>query len=120
MTQGNWYFVAVTVQAQGGACGTNCTPTARIWVGGASTPGKLDDVNAGIAYTAANNPTAKTPAVSAAPFMLGTSPTFHGQAGALMSYATVMVYERALPSVEVQFMYRSMKAKMAARGVTLQ
>jgi hypothetical protein len=37
-----------------------------------------------------------------------------------MSYATVMVYGRALTYPEVQMMYRSMKAKMAVRGVSLQ
>jgi hypothetical protein len=31
-----------------------------------------------------------------------------------------MVYGRALTSPEVQLMYRSFKAKMAERGVTLQ
>src|SRR5260370_38438318 len=55
----NWYFIAVTVQAQTG-CGSNCTPAAKIWVGGTATPAVLRDANAGIAYTAAG----------------GTSPSF--------------------------------------------
>jgi len=119
MTPGNWYFVAVTVRAQSG-CGTNCTPATNIWVGGPNTPGFLEDVNSGIAYTAAGGATLKTPAVTAGPFVLGTTPTYRGQSSSFMTYATVMVYGRALSNPEVQFMYRTMKAKMAARGVSLQ
>ena len=37
-----------------------------------------------------------------------------------MTTATTMVYSRALTAPEVQLMYRSMKAKMEERGVTLQ
>ncbi|MEO8596822.1 MAG: hypothetical protein ABI759_26115 [Candidatus Solibacter sp.] len=119
MTAGNWYFVAATVKAQTG-CGSNCTPTVSIWVGGATAPGALQDVNAGIAYTAANSPTTKTPAVTAGPFVLGTTPTYRGQSTSGMSFASLMVYDRALTNTEVQFMYRSMRPKMAAKSVTLQ
>ena len=37
-----------------------------------------------------------------------------------MTHASMMVYNRALTYPEVQLMYRSMKVKMTARGVTLQ
>ena len=116
----NWYFTAVTVQAQTGGCGANCTPAAKIWVGGATTPGVLTDVNAGVAYTSANSPSTKTPNVSAGPFVIGINGTGSGADSPVMSYATAMVYSRALTYPEVQMMYRSMRAKMAARGVTLQ
>lgn len=116
----NWYFMAVTVQAQTGGCGANCVPTARIWVGGAVIPGQLTDVNAGVAYTSANSPATKTPNVSAGPFVMGINGTGSGADSSIMSYATTMVYSRALTYPEIQMMYRSMMAKMAARGVTLQ
>jgi hypothetical protein len=115
----NWYFVAVTVQAQTG-CGTNCTPVGKIWVGGAVTQGLLTDVIAGVAYASANSPSTKTPNVSAGPFVIGINGTGDGSDSSNMSYATTLVYSRALTSPEVQTMYQSMKMKMAARGVTLQ
>jgi hypothetical protein len=116
----NWYFVAVTVQAQTGGCGASCVPTAKIWVGGAATPGLLSDVNAGVSYASVNSPSTKTPNVSTGPFVIGINGTGSGQDSSVMSYATVMVYGRALTYPEVQMMYRSMKAKMAVRGVSLQ
>jgi hypothetical protein len=123
----NWYFIAVTVQAQT-SCGANCTPTARVWVGGAATPGVLADAMAGAAYTAAagTNPavSTKTPNVAAGPLVLGYNAhgdTYGGVGQAtVMTNATTMVYGRALTYPEVQSMYLSMKAKMKERGVTLQ
>jgi hypothetical protein len=115
----NWYFIATTVQAQTG-CGSNCTPTANIWVGGAVTPGVLVDVNAGVSWTGVlGTPSPLTPRVAAGPLVLGLSG--YGQSdGSSMTHASMMVYNRALTYPEVQLMYRSMKVKMAARGITLQ
>jgi hypothetical protein len=123
----NWYFIAVTVQAQT-SCGSNCTPTARVWVGGAATPGVLADAMAGAPYTAAaaTNPavSTKTPNVSAGPLVLGYNAhgdTYGGTGQAtVMTNATTMVYSRALTFREVEAIYRNMKTMMAARGVTLQ
>ena len=116
----NWYFIAVTVQAQT-SCGSNCVPAVKIWVGGASTPGVLADVNAGVAYTLASPTTpaaaTKTPNVSAGPLIIGSNA--HNDEST-MSFATTMVYDRPLTQAEVQLMYASMKSKMKARGVTLQ
>lgn len=47
-------------------------------------------------------------------------PPIWGADSSLMSYATTMVYSRALTYPEAQMKYRSWKAKMAARGVTVQ
>ena len=116
----NWYFIATTVQAQTG-CGSNCMPTAKIWVGGATTPGVLADANAGVTWTAGQSgaPANLTPQVAAGPLVLGI--TGYSQTdGSSMTHATTMVYSRALTYPEVQLVYRSMKVKMAARGVTLQ
>ena len=111
----NWYFVTVTVQAQTGSCGANCVPTARVWVGGAVTPGVLTDVNSGV-----SGGSTSTPNVGAGAFLIGSNKAGSGQDSPVMSYAATMVYSRALTSPEVQMIYRSMKVKMAARGVTLQ
>jgi hypothetical protein len=116
-TQGNWYFVAATVRAALG-CGSNCVPAASIWVGGATAPGVLSDVLAGSAYTSAGAAT-KTPAVVSGPFVLGMSNT-NGDARSSVSYASLMVYDRALSYPELQSMYKSMRAKMTTRGVQLQ
>jgi hypothetical protein len=123
----NWYFIAVTVQAQT-SCGSNCTPTASVWVGGAVTPDVLTDAIAGVSYMAAGGTTpavsTRTPNVSVGPLVLGMNTradTYSGNGEATsMTTATTMVYSRALTYPEVQMMYRSMKAKMAERGVTLQ
>jgi hypothetical protein len=123
----NWYFIAVTVQAQTG-CGANCTPAAKIWVGGAVTPGVLADANSGIGYTAAGGTSpsvsSKTPNVAAGPLVLGLNARGNTYAGlgepTIMTTATTIVYSRALTVPEVQLMYRSMKAKLQERGVTLQ
>jgi len=116
----DWYFIAVTVQAQT-SCGSDCVPVAKIWVGGASTPGVLADVNAGVGYTLASPTTpaaaTKTPNVSAGPLIIGSNA--HNDQST-MSFATTMVYDRPLTPAEVQLMYESMKVKMKARGVTLR
>jgi hypothetical protein len=123
----NWYFIAVTVEAQT-SCGANCTPAAKIWVGGAVTPGVLKDTNAGIAYTAAGGTSppvsSKTPNVAAGPLVLGLNVRGNTYAGigepTIMTTATTIVYSRALTAPEIELMYRSMKAKMQERGVMLQ
>jgi hypothetical protein len=123
----NWYFIAVTVQAQAG-CGANCTPAAKVWVGGAVTPGVVTDANAGVSYTAAGSTTpvvaTKTPNIGAGPLVLGLNADgdTYAHAGQAMigTTATTMVYSRALTYPEVQLMYESLKAKMKERGVTLQ
>jgi hypothetical protein len=106
-TAGNWYFMAAVVTS-----GT--PPTAKLWVG---VSGGLSDKLNGVPRTATGGSPASTPNVTAGPLVLGFDGT--GRT-ALASYATVMVYGRALTSPEVQLMYRSFKAKMAERGVTLQ
>jgi hypothetical protein len=111
----NWYFVVATVQAQAGGCGASCVPTARVWVGGATAPGVIADVNSGV-----SGGSTATPTVGAGPFLIGTNTTGDGQDSPLMTYATVMVYDRPLTQAEVGFMYQSMKTKMKQRGVTLQ
>ena len=106
----------------------NCTPAAKVWVGGAVTPGVLTDANAGVSYTAAGstNPVVatKTPNVGPGPLVLGLNAdadTF-AHAGQAMTgtTATTMVYSRALTYPEVQLVYQSLKAKMKERGVVLQ
>ena len=115
----NWYFIATTVQAQAG-CGSSCTPTAKVWVGGAVTPGVLKDVNAGVLWTSVlGTPSPLTPSVAAGPLVLGLS-GYGQQDGSSMTHASMMVYNRALTYPEVQLIYLSMKVKMAARGVALQ
>ena len=116
----NWYFIAVTVQAQT-SCGSNCTPEAKIWVGGADSPGVLKDVNAGVSYTTAPATTpavsTRTPNVSAGPLILGINAQGENTS---MSVGTTMVYNRALTSTEVQLIYQGLKSKMKERGVVLQ
>ena len=60
-----------------------------------------------------------TPNVGAGPFVIGMNSTGGGDQSSIMSYATMMVYNRALTYPEVQMMYRSMRTKMASRRVTL-
>ena len=121
----NWYFIAVTVQAQT-SCGSSCTPIAKIWVGGAVTPGVLTDVNAGVSYTntPSFNAATKTPNVGAGPLNLGINAHGDTYSGVgeetIMTTATTMVYGRALEEAEVGLIYNTMKAKMSARGITLQ
>ena len=107
-TLGNWYFIAVTVQANG------ATPIAHMWVG---VGGALVDEIAGVTRTQAGSAT-QTPNVVAAPLRLGMDAS--GTHNAAASYATLLVYSRALGQAEVGLMYNTLKAKMASRGVTLQ
>jgi hypothetical protein len=116
----NWYFIAATVKATTTACTTNCVPVARLWIGGAVTPGVLTDTIAGVSWTdIGGSVTVHTPNVTAAPFVIGMGGTTDDDGGKI-SLATLMVYSRPLTYPEVQMMYQSMKMKMAARGVTLQ
>ena len=108
-TVGNWIFVASTVTANGSS------PLAHMWVG---VSGTLVDELAGVTYTTVWGSPVATPAVTAAPLILGTDPNYDATVNA--SYAGLFVYNRALTYPEVQLVYRSMKVKMAARGVTLQ
>jgi hypothetical protein len=107
---GNWYFIACTVQANG------ANPTAHMWMG---IGGALVDKLAGISRTETGGSSATaTPNVTAAPLRLGTDLGSGQTANA--SYASLFVYGRPLSQAEVGLMYTTMKAKMAARGVTLQ
>jgi hypothetical protein len=108
-TTGNWYFVACTVQANG------ATPTGHMWMG---IGGSLVDEIAGVSRASTGGRPTQTPNVAAAPLQLGIEPggTHHTNA----SYASLFVYSRALSQAEVWLMYNTVKAKMAARGVTLQ
>jgi hypothetical protein len=107
-TIGSWYFIACTVQANG------ATPIARMWTG---IGGALVDKIAGVSRTQVGSAT-QTPNVSATPLRLGmgTGGTHHTSG----SYAGLFVYSRALGRAEVGLMYQTVKAKMAAQGVTLQ
>lgn len=98
LVAGNWYFICLTVTANG------TSPTVHAWVGDA---GVLSDKAVG-----ASRAGSTAPSVSAAPMLLGS--------GSSVSYAGLFVYSRALGQAEVGLMYATLKAKMAARGVTLQ
>jgi hypothetical protein len=75
--------------------------------------GALVDKIAGVSRTASSgSPSTAAPNVAAAPFTTGVE--------ANASYASLFVYSRALSQAEVGLMYKTVKAKMAARGVTLQ
>ena len=106
---GNWYFLACTVQANG------ATPIGHMWVGAGGT---LVDKIAGISRSSTGGSPTQTPNVAAAPMLLGIEPgaTHHTNA----SYANLFVYGRALSQAEVGLMYQTVKAEMAARGVTVQ
>jgi len=101
MTAGDWYFITTTVQANGS------TPTAHIWAGAS---GALTDIIAGVSRAGSGT---ATPNVAAGPLILMPS---RGE----VSYAGLMVYNRALSNAEVQSLYQSFKSKMAERGVTVQ
>ena len=107
---GNWYFIAATVQASG------ATPIAHVWVG---VGGVLVDEIAGVTRAVSGGTPTQTPNTTAAPFRLafdvaGTPNSNNA------SYASLFIHGRALGQAEVGLMYRTVKAKMAARGVTLQ
>lgn len=109
----NWYFIATTVAANGSGC-----PNTSIWVGGAAVAGTLKDTVAGVSCTVSPSagPSA-TPSIGSGPFVIGMG---ESSQSATLSFATLMTYSRALSSPEVQMAYRSMKAKMALRGITVQ
>ena len=109
MVAGNWYFIACTVQANG------ATPIAQMWMG---SDGALVDKIAGVSRAATGGGPTQPPGVVAAPMSLGLYPGSGSSVNA--SYAGLFVYNRALGQSEVGLMYRTVKAKMAARGVTLQ
>jgi hypothetical protein len=98
LVAGNWYFIALTVAASA----TN--PAVHGWVGNG---GAISDRMAGATRTGST-----APSVSAAPMLLGSN--------ANASFAWFSVHSRALGQSEVDLMYRTAKAKMAARGVMLQ
>jgi hypothetical protein len=101
MTTGSWYFIAATVQANGS------TPAAHIWTGASGT---LTDIIAGVSRSGTGT---ATPNVSA--FPLRMMPT-RGS----VSYAGLMVYNRALSPLDCAALYQGFKAKMAERRVTVQ
>ncbi len=109
LVAGNWYLIACTVEANG------ATPTAHMWIG---VGGSLVDKLAGVSRTSTGGTPAQTPNVVAAPMTLGNEPGQGGSANA--SYASLFVYNRALEQSEVALIYTTMKAKMSARGITLQ
>jgi hypothetical protein len=78
----NWYFIAATVKATTTACTTNCVPVARLWIGGAVTPGVLTDTIAGVSWTdIGGSVTVHTPNVTAAPFVIGMGGTTDDDGG---------------------------------------
>lgn len=109
LVPGNWYFIAVTVQANG------ATPVAHLWMG---VGGELIDKFAGVARTATGGNPVQTPNVATAPLSLGTEPGQNHSTNA--SYASLFVYSRVVEQSEAGLMYQTLKAKMAERGVTLQ
>lgn len=110
LVQGNWYFIACTVQANG------TTPTAHMWTG---VGGALVDEIAGVSRTSTGGTPTQTPNVAATPLWMGMD-TYGATHNAGASYAGLFVYGRALGRAEAGLMYNTLKAKMAARGVTLQ
>jgi hypothetical protein len=109
MVAGNWYFIACTVQANG------ATPVAHMWMGNG---GVVVDKIAGVARASTGGTPTQTPNVAATPMSLGMYTGSNGSVNA--SYAHFSVHGRALGQAEVGLMYQTVKAKMAARGVTLQ
>jgi hypothetical protein len=109
MVAGNWYFIACTVQANG------ATPIGHMWMG---VGGALVDQIAGVPRTSTGGTPTQTPNVSASPLILGMEP---GQTHSVnASYASLFLYGRALGQAEAGLMYRTVKTKMAARGVAVQ
>jgi hypothetical protein len=104
-----WYFIACTVQANG------ATPIGHMWTG---IGGALVDKIAGVSRAATGGSPTQTPNVVATPLVLGTAIGDSYTTNA--SYGGLFVYGRALSRPEVGLMYRTVQAKMAARGVTVQ
>jgi hypothetical protein len=111
LVPGNWYFITGTVQANG------VTPIAHLWMG---LGGTLTDKISGVSYAMTGGSPAQTPNVSASPLYLGQDVGWGANGASNTSYASLFVYNRALSQAEVGLMYNTMKAKMAARGVTIQ
>jgi hypothetical protein len=109
LVAGNWYFIACTVQASG------ATPVAHMWMG---VGGLLVDKIAGVSRASTGGSPTQTPNVAAAPITIGLEPGQDYTTNA--SYAGLFVYSRALGQAEAGLMYKTVKTKMAARGVTLQ
>jgi hypothetical protein len=109
LTAGNWYFIACTVQANG------ATPVAHLWMG---SGGALVDRLAGVARASTGGSPTQTPSVSAGPLYLSYLADNSHVANA--SHAGLFFYNRVLSQAEAGLMYRTLKTKMALRGVTLQ
>ncbi|MBI3888909.1 hypothetical protein HY311_03940 [Candidatus Nomurabacteria bacterium] len=107
---GNWYFMSATVTA-------GSPPTAKLWVGGAVTPGVLTDVISGVSRTKNGGTPATVPAVSAGPLVLENDGSGHIPNA---SYAGLMLYNRALSDTENQQLYQSFKIKMKERNIIIQ
>src|ERR1035437_8307673 len=107
-TLGNWYYIAVTFPS-----GTP-DPSVKVWIGAA---GALTDVMSGVARAKDGGSPTQTPNVAASPFILGYD---HANYSGNISFAALLVYNRALSDLECNWLYQSLKAKMAERGVTMQ
>jgi len=108
MTNGLWYFIACTVQANG------ASPLASMWIG---ENGVLVDKIAGVSRTSTGGTPTQTPAVAASPFILAQ---FNSGRHASASYGGLYIYSRVLGRAEIGFVYQTLKREMARRGVTLQ
>ena len=108
MTNGLWYFIACTVQASGN------TPLASMWVG---ENGALVDKIAGVSRTSSGGSPSPTPAVALSPLTLAL---YTNGRHVSASYGGLYVYSRVLGRAELGFVYQTLKADMARRGVTLQ
>ena len=108
MTNGLWYFIACTVQASGN------TPLASMWVG---ENGALVDKIAGVSRTSSGGSPSPTPAVALSPLTLAL---YTNGRHVSASYGGLYVYSRVLGRAELGFVYQTLKAEMARRGVTLQ
>ncbi|MEO8368099.1 MAG: hypothetical protein ABI806_02715 [Candidatus Solibacter sp.] len=108
MTNGSWYFIACTVQANGG------TPLAGMWVG---ENGALVDKLAGVARASTGGTPTQTPAVAASPLTLTL---YNSGRHASVGFGGLYVYSRVVGRAELGFIYQTLKQEMARRGVTLQ
>ncbi len=105
----DFQFVATTVSAAVSGC-----PTAKVWV---QESGAIVDKLSGVTCSIANGGSpSSTPSIGAGPFVMGMSST---GVPSVMTYATMMVYDRPLTYPEIQMVYRALRAKLAARSITL-
>jgi hypothetical protein len=109
MLPGTWYFIAVTVQANG------ATPIAHMWV---SQPGSMVDKIADVPFAKTGGSPTQTPNVTAAPMCLGLATGGVG-GNANASYAGLYIYNRVLSYSEVQVMYTALKRDMVRRAERL-